>query len=165
MGKVDTVKAVVDAIEAQEWSKATSYLTEDFTFSGAVPQPITASSGWESTGRWPQRSPTSTYISRKAREESGKVFGKVQLTGDHTGELRLPIPGIPVVPATGKHFSLPAEPVIVSFRGEKISNYAGGSRAGEWHTWHPPADRGCLLRRTRERHGQAFSKQPARVVQ
>jgi hypothetical protein len=124
MGKVDTVKALVDAIEAQEWSKATSYLTEDFTFSGAVPQPISGEQ-WMGVHRALAAAFSDFDLHfQEAREESGKVFGKVQLSGDHTGELRLPIPGIPVVPATGKHFSLPAEPVIVSFRDEKIANYA-----------------------------------------
>jgi SnoaL-like polyketide cyclase len=123
MGKVDTVNAVVDAIEAQEWSKATSYLTEDFTFSGAVPQPISGEQ-WMGVHRALAAAFSDFNLHfQRAHEESGKVFGEVQLTGDHTGELRLPIPGIPVVPATGKHISLPAEPVIISFRGEKISNY------------------------------------------
>jgi hypothetical protein len=123
MGKVDKVQAVIDAIEAQEWSKATSYLTEDFTFSGAVPQPISAEQWMGVHSALAAAFSNFNLHFQEAREESGKVFAKVQLTGDHTGELRLPIPGIPVVPATGKHFSVPAEPVIVSFRGEKISNY------------------------------------------
>jgi hypothetical protein len=123
MGKVETVEAVVTAIEAHEWSKAASYLTEDFTFSGAVPQPISGEQ-WMGVHRALAAAFSHFNLNfQEAREESGKVVGKVQLTGDHTGELRMPIPGFPVVPATGKHISLPAEPVIVSFRGEKIANY------------------------------------------
>lgn len=123
MGRVETAKAVVTAIEAQEWSKATSYLTEDFTFSGAVPQPISAEQ-WMGVHRALAAAFSHFNLHfQEAREESGKVVGTVQLTGDHTGELRLPIPGISVVPATGKQISLPAERVTISFRGEQIVNY------------------------------------------
>jgi hypothetical protein len=123
MSKVETVTALLQAIEAEQWSKAASYLTEDFTFSGAVPQPITGEQ-WLGVHRAMAAAFSNfSFNFRDAREENGKVLGTVQLVADHTSELRLPIPGIPAIPATGKHISLPAEPVVISFRDEKLVNY------------------------------------------
>lgn len=123
MNKVETVTALLTAIETQEWSKAVSYLTEDFTFSGATPQPINAEQ-WMGVHRAMAAAFSNFRFNfQHAREEGGKVLGSVQLVADHTSELRLPIPGIPAIPATGKHISLPADPVVISFRGEKLSNY------------------------------------------
>lgn len=123
MSKVETVKTVIGAIEAQEWSKATSYLTEDFIFGGAAAQPLSGEQ-WLGVHRaFAAAFSNFSFNLQDVREEGGKVLGKVHLTGNHTGELRLPVPGIPAVPPTGRHISLPTEPVIISFRDEKLSNF------------------------------------------
>ncbi len=123
MNQIETTRALLSAIEAEDWAKAASYLTEDFTFSGAVPQPISGEQ-WLGIHRALQVALSNFSFNFQAGAEKGQqIFGKVQLTGKHTGELRLPIPGIPIIPATGKQVSLPAEPVVVTFRNGKIANY------------------------------------------
>ncbi|HZS79112.1 MAG TPA: nuclear transport factor 2 family protein [Ktedonobacteraceae bacterium] len=40
MTKLETVHAFADALEAQDFDKAASYLSDDFVFAGPVPQPV-----------------------------------------------------------------------------------------------------------------------------
>ena len=40
MSASETLQTVISAIEANDFARARSYLTDDFTFGGAVPQPI-----------------------------------------------------------------------------------------------------------------------------
>lgn len=122
MNQTEMVQALLSAIETKDWTGAASYLTEDFTYSGAVPQPISGEQ-WLGIQRAFLAAFSNLSWNYQAGAEAGQqVFGKVQLTGKHTGELRLPIPGIAVIPATGKQVSLPAETITVSFRTGKVAN-------------------------------------------
>ena len=46
-----------------------------------------------------------------------------QITGTQTGELNLPLPGVPKIPASGKHVSLPKEKNTVTVKNGKISRF------------------------------------------
>lgn len=123
MNKSETVKAVVNAIEAQDWARAASYLTADYTFSGAVPQPISGEQ-WLGIHRALSAALANFRFNlSNLKEEGSHVTGTVQITGTHTGELRLPIPGIPAIPATGKQVNNAEEPITVTFRDDKIADW------------------------------------------
>lgn len=124
MNAIETVRATLAAIEAQDWETARGYLTDDFTFSGAVPQPISAEA-WLGVHRaLGAAMPDFSFNVSGLREEQGVVSGTVQLTGTQTRELKLPIPGTPAIAPTGRHLSMAAENFTCTFRGDKISNYA-----------------------------------------
>ena len=123
MNAVETVQAVLAAIEAADWERARSYLADDFTFSGAVPEPI-GPDAWLGVHRaLAAAMPDFAFNTRGFREEGGKAVGQVQITGTQTRELALPMPGFAPIPPTGKRVSLPPEDGTATARGDKLVNY------------------------------------------
>jgi len=55
--------------------------------------------------------------------DGNRVTGKVQITGTNTGELRLPVPGIPAIPATGRQVKNAEEPTTVTMRDGKVADW------------------------------------------
>lgn len=123
MNQRDTVQALMNAIEQEEWAQAASYLTDDFVFSGAVPQPI-GSAEWLGIHKAFAAAYSDFRLNYQfGAEEGERVHCTVQLSGKQTSELRIPMPGVPVVPATGKTVSLPREAITVTFRAGKIADF------------------------------------------
>ena len=123
MNAQELTQQVVNRIDAQDFDGALALLTDDFTFSGAVPQPISGKE-WIGVHRALAAAMPDFRVNYVAAGgQNGAAEGTVSLTGTHTGELVLPIPGIPRVPATGKKLVWPKEPVRVTARGGKLSNY------------------------------------------
>jgi predicted ester cyclase len=135
MTKTETVKAFSAALEAREFDKAASYLADDFVLNGPVPQPIgkqefiAIQSAFESAFEdW-------SFNSHDEVEQGDKVVAAVQITGTHTRDLILPMPGMPTIPATDKKVSLPEEHLEFTFMGDKIAslttdNVPGGGIPG-----------------------------------
>ncbi len=138
MTRVETIKAFSAALEAKEFEKAASYLADDFVFSGPVPQPIgkqefiAVQSAFESAFEdW-------SFNSHDEVEQGDRVLAAVQITGTHTRDLILPMPGMPAIPATHKKISLPEEHMEFTFKGDKIAsltsdNMPGGGVPGVLH--------------------------------
>ncbi|MCL4487315.1 MAG: nuclear transport factor 2 family protein [Chloroflexi bacterium] len=123
MNAQQITQKVLKAIEDQDWDAAMGLLTDDFRFSGAVPQPITAQE-WIGVHRALANAMPDlrfNYVAGQGDEKSAE--GTVALTGTNTGALNLPLPGLPKVPATGKRIALPKEHVQMTARGDKLSNY------------------------------------------
>lgn len=120
MTKVDAVKKVARDLETNP-HEALSSLTKDFKFSGAVPEPINGPDWIQVHEALKKAFPDIKINLQEVREENGKVYGTVSLTGTHKAELN--IPDLPSVPPTGKHFQLPKEPVTIRFEGDKLSEW------------------------------------------
>jgi len=122
MTKTETVKAFSAALESRDFEKAASYLTDDFVFKGPVPMPvgrqefIAIQSAFESAfGDW-------SFNSHDEVDQGDKVVAAVQITGTHTRDLVLPMPGMPTIPATHKKISLPEEHLEFTFKGDKVAS-------------------------------------------
>jgi hypothetical protein len=123
MNAVETVQAVLAAIEASDWERARSHLGDKFTFSGAVPEPI-GPDVWLGIHRaFAAAMPDFSFNAHGLHEEDGKVVGQVQLTGTQTRELALALPGFAPIPPTGKRVSLPAEGFTATLLGDRLVNY------------------------------------------
>jgi hypothetical protein len=123
MNAVETVQAVLAAIEASDWERARSHLGDEFTFSGAVPEPI-GPDVWLGIHRaLAAAMPDFSFNARGLHGEDGKVVGQVQLTGTQTRELALPLPGFSPIPPTGRRVSLPAEGIAATLLGDRLVNY------------------------------------------
>jgi SnoaL-like domain len=123
MNAQELMQQVVKRIEAQDFDGALALLTDDFTFSGAVPQPISGKE-WMGVHRaLAAAMPDLRFNYLAAGGQNDTAEGTVSLAGTHTGELVLPIPGIPRVPATGKKIVWPKEPVRATTRADKLSNW------------------------------------------
>jgi predicted ester cyclase len=122
MSKVDTVKAFAVALEARDFDKAASYLADDFVFTGPVPQPIGKQEFIAVQSAFEDAFPDWSFNSHNEVEQGDKVVAATQITGTHTHDLVLPMPGMPPIPATGKRVSLPEEHITFTFKGDKIAS-------------------------------------------
>lgn len=125
MSAEQTARNVFAAIEAQDFDRALSLLTDDFTFSGATPVPLDKYQ-WIGVHRAISASMPSDFSFgyQFVRANGNHVSATVSLTGTHTGEMIPPIPGLPTVPASGRKIALPKEKVEVTVTGDKVSNVA-----------------------------------------
>lgn len=124
MTRSETVRALLTAIEQQRWDEAKGYLSDDFTFDGAVPQPISADAWLAVHKALAAAMPDFSFNASDIHEEQGVVRGKVQLSGTQTRELALPIPGVPAIAPTGRRVQLPVEECTCAFRGDQVASYS-----------------------------------------
>ncbi len=114
---------VAQAIEDQDWNAAQALLADDYTFSGAVPQPI-GGAEWLGVHRALAKAMPDLRLNYVATGgDDGIAEGTIQLSGTNTGELALPIPGLPKIPPTGRKITLPREHVRVKARGNQLINW------------------------------------------
>lgn len=115
------MKQVFGAIEANDFEGARALLSDDFKFSGAVPEPISADA-WLGVHRALGAAMPDFSFHYIATGGSGDASeGTVQVGGTHTGEFVAPIPGIPNVPAAGKRILNPKERIWVTARNGKVT--------------------------------------------
>ena len=135
MTKTEAVRAFSVALEAREFEKAASYLADDFVLSGPVPQPIGKQEFIAVQAAFENAFEDWSFNSHGEVEQGDKVISAVQITGTHTRDLVVPIPGMPTIPATHKKVSLPEEHLEFTFKGDKIvsltsDNVPGGGVPG-----------------------------------
>ena len=123
MNSEEITREIMTGIESGDLDTVAGYLSDDFVFSGPVPEPI---SGEEWLGM--QRllhvafPDWSFNISNMETTDSG-VRVTYQITGTHTGDLNLSPMGMPVIPATGKSIQLPVEHADFTFEGDKAVKF------------------------------------------
>ena len=130
MSKVDTVKAFSEALEARDFNRAASYLADDFVFTGPVPQPIGKQEFLAIQSAFEDAFQDWSFNSHDEVEQGDTVVAAVQITGTHTRDLVLPMPGMPRIPATGKRVSTPVEHITFTFKGDKIASLTSDNVPG-----------------------------------
>ena len=135
MNAIDVVKAGLTASESGQTSKFSNSLTDDMVFAGPVPQPVCKHEFVGLMTALVAAIPDWKFNTTDYKENGNQVTVTFQITGTQTGELNLPMPWFPKLPATGKHVSLPKEPATVTVKDGKISRLeaavvAGGGVAG-----------------------------------
>lgn len=121
MTSSETVQALIAAIEANDFAKAATYVTPDFTFGGAVPQPLNAQAWLGFHQALNQACPDMRFNLRVVEDQGALVKATVQLSGTQTGTLNAPALGINNFAPTGKHFQLPQEPVDFDVHDGKVA--------------------------------------------
>jgi predicted ester cyclase len=122
MGNIDTVKAGQAAWCASDWDALAALLTDDFVFSGPVPQPLNKEAFLGLAKALLTAIPDWDFHAHDFREEGDKVYLTDGVTGTHTGTLAV-IPGVPPVAATGKSIKLSEGHQTYTFRGNLVSNF------------------------------------------
>ena len=130
MTKIETIKAFSAALEARDFEKAASYLADDFVFSGPVPQPIGKQEFIAVQSAFENAFEDWSFNSHDEVEQGEKAVAAVQITGTHTRDLVLPMPGMPTIPATHKRVSLPEEHLEFTFKGDKIASLTSDNVPG-----------------------------------
>jgi len=125
-----TVQALMDAVQMGNFKKAQSYLSNDFKFSGPVPEPI---GGAEWIGLSENLKAAFPDINYQFRIES--VVGDTanitaQLKGTHKGDLDLTAMHMGVIQSTGKSFKAAREHGKVMVRDGKVTSLANEPTEG-----------------------------------
>jgi hypothetical protein len=130
MESVEIFKSCLEAIEKKDFKRAESMMTDDFVFSGPVPQPISGHELIELQQALEYAIPDWKFNLTDVKDWGDKVTGVVKISGIHTGYLRLEMMGIPAVPPSGRLIRLPQEPLTITLRGDKISKVESTSVPG-----------------------------------
>ncbi len=130
MTKTEAVKAFSAALEARDFEKAASYLSDDFVFTGPIPQPLGKQEFIAVQTAFENAFEDWSFNSHDEVEQGEKVVAAVQITGTHTRDLVLPMPGMPPIPATHKKVSLPEEHLEFTFKGDKIASLTSDNVPG-----------------------------------
>ncbi len=117
------VSQVAAAIEAQNWDGVRALLSDDFKFSGAVPEPISAEQ-WIGVHRALAAAIPDLRMNYVPSKSNGShTSGTVKVTGTHKGEFNLPLPGIPRVAPTGNAIANPTEHVEVFVNDGRVTEW------------------------------------------
>ncbi|MHC4481535.1 MAG: ester cyclase [Planctomycetota bacterium] len=130
MSAVDVVKAGIAAQEAGDFDKAAELLTDDMVFAGPVPQPVGKREYLGLQSALKAAMPDWKFNASDFKESGDQVTAVMTVTGTHTAELKLPLPGMPTVPATGKKVALPKQTGTFTVKGDKVSRIDIAVEAG-----------------------------------
>lgn len=120
MQPVQVVKAFMAAMEAQDFDQAASYLADGFTFAGSLRQGENKE-GFIALNKAVRAAiPDYSYNLSDVRSAGETVGATIRVTGTHTGDLCLPRPDVPVIPATGRPVALPQEQQLYHIHDGKI---------------------------------------------
>ena len=122
MDAVEATKKLFALIESRETGAAAELLSDDFTFSGPVPDPINGAAWLGLHDRLNDAFSDFSFNLRDAQQVGDAAQVTLQLSGTHSSELDLSALDMPNVPATGKSFELPPESTTVTMEGEKITS-------------------------------------------
>lgn len=125
MNDVEIAAKVFELIEAKDIAGAKTLLSDDMTFSGPVPEPVSGDMWMGLHAKLNAGFPDWSFNLSGVHQHGDVVHCTAQITGTHTGDLDLSPMGLPVVPATGKAIQLPAEELSVTVDGGKITSVAG----------------------------------------
>lgn len=130
MDAVEATKKLFELIESRETGAAAELLSDDFVFSGPVPDPINAPAWLGMHDRMNDAFPDFSFNLKDVQQVDDTVQGTLQLSGTHQSDFDLSAMDMPNVPATGKSFQLPQESVTVTIQGEKITSVQGAKVEG-----------------------------------
>ena len=120
MNAIDVVTASLTAVETGRVMEYEESLTEDMVFAGPVPQPIGKREFVALQSALVMAMPDWKFNATDFKQMGDKVTAMLQITGTQTGELSLPMPGLPRLPPTGKHVSIPAQLTTFTVINNKI---------------------------------------------
>jgi len=121
MSAIDIVKAALAAVEAGDFKKADGMIADDMVFAGPVPEPLGKREFLGVQMAMLTAMPNWKFNPTDFKENGDVVTANLQVTGTQTGELSLPMPGLPKIPASGKKISLPNEPTSFTVKNGKLA--------------------------------------------
>jgi len=135
MSAMDIVKEGLAATEAGDLGKLEDLVADDFSMSGPVPMPVGKREFIGLMMAMLKAMPDWKFNPKDFKENGDQVTVMLGITGTQTGELQLPMPGMPAIPASGKKVSMPAEPSTFTVKNGKlakleVANIEGGGVMG-----------------------------------
>ena len=130
MSAMDVVKEGLAATEAGDFGKLENLVADDFSMSGPIPMPVGKREFIGLMMAMVKAMPDWKFNASDLKENGDQVAVALRITGTHTGELQLPMPGMPSIPATGLKVSLPSEPSTFTVRDGKLTKLEVASIEG-----------------------------------
>jgi len=121
MSAIDIVKAGLAAIEDGDLKKLDGMVADDYVFAGPVLEPLGKSEFMGLQSALLTAMPDWKFNAADFKENGDVVTVTLRVTGTQTGELSLPMPGIPILPASGKQVSLPGEISTFTVKNGKLA--------------------------------------------
>ena len=121
MNKRETVEALLDSVQKGDLEMAESMLTDDFQFSGPIPEPINKEAWLGMSTSLKNAFPDLDYHFKVIGTEGDVVRTTSQLSGTHTGSFDLTNMQMGVIPATNKTFVTTREKTKITVKENKIT--------------------------------------------
>jgi len=130
MDPKETAQSLMNAIQEGNFDKAKSLLTDDFVFSGPIPEPVNGAE-WLGVSKSLKTAFPDLDYQFKIQGMNGNVVNiTAQLKGTHKGNLDLTALGMGVIPATNKSFVAAQEHGKVTVQGDKVKSLANEPTEG-----------------------------------
>ena len=123
MNQREIVQTLLDSVQRGDFQKAKSLLSNDYQFSGPVPEPINAETWMEINKSLKKAFPDLDYRFHVDSVDGDVAKISAELKGTHSGVLDLSPVGLGVTPATNKTFATPREHGKVTFKGDKVVSW------------------------------------------
>lgn len=135
MSSAKLVNVFMDALEAKDFDTASSYLADDFLFSGWTPQPLDRAQFITVMGGLKEGIPNLAYNFHTVRDvqdvrQESRVKATVQMMGTQTESFILPPLGTPPIPQMAGSISMPDEQWNYTLENGKIARIVVGHVAG-----------------------------------
>jgi hypothetical protein len=125
-----TVQALMDSIQKGDFEKAKSYLSNDFQFSGPVPEPINGEA-WMGMSKSLKKAFSNLDYQFKVESMDGDTATiSAKLKGTNNGDFDLTGMHMGVIPATNKSFAATQEHGKAIVKGDKVISWANNPTEG-----------------------------------
>jgi predicted ester cyclase len=126
MSNLEIVQSGMKAWEADDANTLSPLIAEDFVLSGPTPQPLGKAEFISFMHIMLAALPDFAFNISRFEENGDSVIAYSHITGTHTGTLALP--GLPVIPATGKKIALPQEKQTYTIKDGKLQSLVTDAR-------------------------------------
>lgn len=116
----DTAQALMNAVQAGDFETAKALLSDDFQFSGPVPEPINADAWLGMSMSLRKAFPNLDYHFHIESIDGNVANISAELEGNHSGEFDLTAMNMGVIPATNKSFAAAHEHGKVTVKDNKV---------------------------------------------
>ena len=124
MNKREIVQTLLDSVQKGDFEKAKSLLTDDFKFSGPIPEPIDMEAWLGMSASLKTAFPDLDYHFKVIGAEDDIVRTTSQLSGTHRGPFDLTNMNMGTIQATHQSFSAKLEKTKITLKENKINSWA-----------------------------------------
>jgi predicted ester cyclase len=118
-----TVQALMDSIQKGDFAKAKTLISDDFIFSGPVPEPVSGDAWLAISKEMKIGFPDLEYHFHVENMIAETVSISAQLKGTHTGPLDLSSMNMGVIPPTNRAFSAERETGKATVKGDQVTSW------------------------------------------
>jgi len=124
MNKREIVQTLLDSVQKGDFEKVKSLLSDDFQFSGPIPEPVNREAWLGMSSSLKTAFPDLDYRFKVIGADDDVVKTTAQLSGTHSGSFDLTNMNMGVIPATHKAFSAKLEKAKITVKENKITSWA-----------------------------------------